>query len=173
MILQFEDNKPSIHQTCFVAPSADVIGRVTLEAHASVWFQAVLRADNDAIKVGEGSNIQDGVVIHVDPGRPCTIGNRCVIGHRAVLHGCTLGDEVLVGIGAIVLNGAYLPSGCLIGAGALVPENKRLEPGCLYTGVPARKVRMLSEEERQGIRRNSEGYRKRAEVYLERAECRD
>lgn len=173
MILQFEDNKPEIHPTCFLAPSADVIGRVTLEANASVWFHAVLRADNDVISVGEGSNIQDGVVIHVDPGKPCRIGKRCVIGHKAVLHGCTLEDEVLVGIGAIVLNGAYLPEGCLIGAGAFVAENKRLEPGCLYMGVPARKVRMLTEEEREGIRRNSEGYQRRAKVYLDQAACKD
>ena len=130
-----------------------------------VWFQAVLRGDNDTITVGADSNIQDGVVVHVDPGYPCVIGERCVVGHRAVLHGCTLGNEVLIGIGAIVLNGAVVPDGCLIGAGALVSEGKKLEAGHLYVGVPARKVRPLSESERAGIVRNTRGYRERAERY--------
>ena len=167
MIASFESYKPKIHPSCFVAPSADVLGQVQLEEGASVWFQAVLRGDNDTITVGRDSNIQDGVIIHVDPGYPCTIGERSVIGHKAVLHGCSIGHEVLIGIGAIVLNGAKIPDGCLVGAGALVSENKELESGYLYMGVPARKVRELRPEEREGILRNAAGYRSRAERYRE------
>ena len=166
MIFGLDHHKPNMHPTCFVADSADVIGRVTLEKDVSVWFQAVLRADNDDIIIGEGSNIQDGVVVHVDPGLPCRVGKGCVIGHRAVLHGCTLEDEILVGIGATILNGAHIPSQCLIGAGALVTEGKHLESGYLYVGVPARKARPLKDTELEAIRRNAHGYRKRAGVYL-------
>lgn len=167
MISTFEQYKPQVPPSCFVAESADVVGNVRLGEGASVWFQAVLRGDNDLIEIGEESNVQDGAVIHVDPGRPCKVGRRCVIGHKAVLHGCTLGDEVLIGIGAIVLNGAQVPDGCLVGAGALVAENKVLEPGCLYVGVPARKLRALTPEEREKIVKNAAGYRARAERYQE------
>jgi carbonic anhydrase/acetyltransferase-like protein (isoleucine patch superfamily) len=170
MQYNLKDKKPAIHPTSFVAPSADLIGSVTLEADTSVWYQAVLRADNEEIRIGEGSNVQDGVVIHVDPGFPCIIGKNCVVGHRAVLHGCTLADNVLVGIGAIVLNGAHVPHDCLIGAGALVAEGKQLEPGHLYLGVPARKVRPLSDPEKKKIRANAEGYQERARRYSEELE---
>lgn len=167
MISNFEHHKPIIAGSCFVAESADVVGNVHLGEDVSVWFQAVLRGDNERIEVGAASNIQDGVVVHVDPGFPCRIGERCVIGHRAVLHGCTLGNEVLIGIGAIVLNGAHIPDGCMVGAGALVAENKVLESGHLYLGVPARKVRPLSQEERAAVVRNTEGYKARAKRYLD------
>jgi carbonic anhydrase/acetyltransferase-like protein (isoleucine patch superfamily) len=158
---------PIVHPTAWIAQEATVVGQVNLEAGVSIWFGAVVRADNDSITIGQGSNVQEGAVIHVDPGKPCQVGRHCVIGHRAVLHGCRLGDEVLVGIGAIVLNGAVLPDGCLVGAGALVPEGKVLESGCLYVGVPARKVRALTEQERAGIRRNAEGYIVRARRFAE------
>lgn len=158
----FESKKPNIHPTCFVAPSADVIGDVILEQDCSVWFGAVLRGDNDNITIGRGSNVQDGVIIHVDPDRPCKVGENCVVGHRAVLHGCTLEDGCLVGIGAIVLNNAVIGKGCLVGAGALVTEGKVLEPGHLYMGVPAKKVRSLSQTEIDSIQRNANGYQERA-----------
>ena len=148
-----------------MADSADIIGQVTLAKDSSVWFQAVLRGDNARIEIGERTNVQDGVIIHVDPGYPCKIGQGCVIGHRACLHGCQIGDEVLIGIGAIVLNGASIPDGCLIGAGALVAEGKQLEPGHLYMGVPARKIRAISSQERQNIIKNTEGYKARASLY--------
>lgn len=167
MIGHFQDNKPYIHPESFVASSADIIGDVTLHSQVSVWFQTVIRADNDAIVIGEGSNVQDGVVIHVDAGRPCVIGKDCVIGHGAILHGCTVGDGALIGIGAIVLNGAVVGSGCLVGAGALVTENKLLDPGHLYLGSPARKVRRLRSAEIQAILNNAEGYRRRAALYRE------
>jgi carbonic anhydrase/acetyltransferase-like protein (isoleucine patch superfamily) len=166
VIFGLDNHKPHIHPSCFVADSADVIGRVSLEKGVSVWFQAVLRGDNADISIGEDSNVQDGVVIHVDPGFPCRVGSGCVVGHRAVLHGCTIGDEVLIGIGATVLNGAKIPSRCLIGAGALVTEGKVLESGHLYMGVPARKARPLKDSELEAIRRNTRGYRERAGLYL-------
>ena len=165
MLYSLEDYKPQVHHSCFVADSAEVIGRVHLAEGSSVWFQAVLRGDNDEIHVGEGSNIQDGVIIHVDPGYPCRVGNASVVGHRAVLHGCTIGGGCLIGIGATVLNGAVVPDNCLVGAGALVTEGKRLEEGHLYMGVPARKIRVLSQHERALIAKNVIGYRRRAELY--------
>lgn len=171
MIHQLGQQQPTVDPAAYVCPSADLIGDVHVTAQASVWFQAVLRGDNEPIRVGEGSNIQDGVVIHTDPGFPCLIGRNCVVGHRAVLHGCELGDEVLIGIGAIVLNGAKIPDGCLIGAGALVTEGKELESGGLYMGVPAKKVRDLTPEQRAGIRRNALGYQKRAERYRAELNC--
>ena len=167
MIEKVNSLQPEIASSAFVAHSADVIGAVTLGEQTSVWHQAVLRADNDRIVVGEGSNIPDGAIVHVDPGFPCVIGKQCVIGHRAVLHGCTLGNGVLIGIGAIVLNGAVVPDGCLIGAGALVAEGKELEPGHLYMGIPAKKIRALTEAEKANIIRNTEGYIKRASLYRE------
>lgn len=157
--------QPNIDPSAWLAPGADVIGRVNLAADVSVWFGAVLRGDNDSISIGHGSNIQDGVVVHTDPDFPCQVGEFCVVGHRAVLHGCRIGNEVLIGIGAIVLNGAVIPDGCLVGAGALVPEGKQLEPNSLYVGVPARKVRSLDSEERARIRANAQGYIARAKKY--------
>jgi carbonic anhydrase/acetyltransferase-like protein (isoleucine patch superfamily) len=165
MIFTLGGARPQSHDSAWIAPGAAVIGNVLLEQGVSVWFGAVLRGDNDVIAVGRDSNVQDGAVIHTDPGFPCRLGQRCVIGHRAVLHGCTLGSGVLIGIGAIVLNGAEIPDGCLIGAGALVPEGKTLEAGCLYVGVPARKVRPLLPSERDRILSNAEGYLARAARY--------
>ncbi len=165
VIASLGDSHPVIDASAWIAPGACVVGAVTLAADVSVWFGAVLRADNDTIVIGRGTNVQDSVVIHVDPGSPCRVGERCVIGHRAVLHGCQVGNESLIGIGAIVLNGAVVPDGCLLGAGALVPEGKELEPGCLYVGVPVRKVRLLDAQERQRILRNAEGYVARARRY--------
>ena len=165
MKVSLKEEVPELAEGVWLAPSADIVGRVRLGQDFSVWFGAVLRGDNEVIQIGRGSNVQDGVVIHVDPGFPCIVGENCVIGHRAVLHGCQIGNEVLVGIGAIVLNGAVIPEGCLIGAGALVPEGKVLEPNSLYVGVPARKVRTLSEDGHEAIRRNARGYRERAARY--------
>lgn len=167
MIFSLKHQTPSLAQGCWVAPNATLIGNVHVHPDASIWFGAVLRADNDLITIGRSSNVQDGVIIHTDPGFPCAVGQQCVIGHRAVLHGCSVGDGSLIGIGAILLNGASVPEGCLIGAGALVPEGKKLEPNCLYLGVPARKVRALSQAERQAIVDNALGYQKRAARYRE------
>jgi carbonic anhydrase/acetyltransferase-like protein (isoleucine patch superfamily) len=127
----------------WIAPSAAVIGRVRLEQDASVWFGAVLRGDNEPITIGERSNIQDLCLIHTDPGYPAAIGSDCTIGHRAILHGCTIGNGSLVGMGAIILNGAVIGRSCLIGAGALIPENKVIPDGALVVGAPGKVIREL------------------------------
>jgi carbonic anhydrase/acetyltransferase-like protein (isoleucine patch superfamily) len=129
----------------WIAASADVIGRVRLERNASIWFNAVLRGDNELILVGEGSNIQDGCVLHTDMGSPLTIGKNCTIGHQAMLHGCTIGENSLVGIGATILNNALIGKNCLIGAHSLIPEGKVIPDNSLVTGAPGKVVRELDE----------------------------
>lgn len=143
MIWDLDGTAPKIDATAWIAPGAHVIGQVTLCAATSVWFGAVLRGDNDPILVGEGTNIQENSVLHTDLGYPLTIGAGCTIGHKAMLHGCTIGDNSLIGMGATVLNGAVIGRDCLIGAGALVTEGKVIPDGSLVMGVPARLVRPL------------------------------
>jgi carbonic anhydrase/acetyltransferase-like protein (isoleucine patch superfamily) len=138
---------PALGPGAWAAPSADLIGDVRLGPRASVWFGAVIRADNTPILIGEESNIQDGAVGHSDPGAPLTIGERVTVGHLAILHGCIIGDGALIGMGAKVLNGALIGEQCLVGAGALVTEGKSFEPRTLVVGSPARAVRALSDEE--------------------------
>jgi carbonic anhydrase/acetyltransferase-like protein (isoleucine patch superfamily) len=130
----------------WIAASADVIGRVRLERNASVWFNAVLRGDNELISVGAGSNVQDGCVLHTDMGSPLTIGKHCTIGHKAMLHGCTIGDNTLVGIGSIILNNAVIGKNCLIGAHSLIPERKFIPDNSLVMGAPGKVVRELDAE---------------------------
>jgi len=130
----------------WVAPDANVIGRMVLDERVSVWFGATLRGDNEPIVIGEGSNIQEGSVLHTDPGCPLTVGRDCTIGHKAILHGCTIGDGSLIGMGATVLNRAVIGRGCLIGAGALVTEGKEIPDGSLVMGAPARVVRSLDAD---------------------------
>lgn len=142
----------------WVAPGAVLIGKVRLKKNASVWFGAVLRGDNEPIVVGENSNIQDGAVLHTDMGSPLTIGANCTIGHMAMLHGCTLEDDVLIGIKATVLNGAVVRRHTLLGAHALIAENKDLPGGNLITGAPARVVRPLDERGRAAIARGAASY---------------
>jgi carbonic anhydrase/acetyltransferase-like protein (isoleucine patch superfamily) len=129
----------------WIAASADVIGRVRLERNASIWFNAVLRGDNELILVGEGSNVQDGCVLHTDMGSPLTIGKNCTIGHQAMLHGCTIGENSLVGIGATILNNAVIGKNCLIGAHTLIPESKVIPDNSLVMGAPGKVVRELDE----------------------------
>lgn len=142
-----------------------LIGRVQMAARSSVWFNAVLRGDNDWIRIGEGSNVQDCAVIHVDNGFPVTIGEECIIGHSAVVHGCTLGNRVLIGINATILNRAYLPDDVVIAAGGLVPEGSQLESGFLYTGVPVKKVRPLRMEDLERMKRGAQSYQEKAQKY--------
>jgi carbonic anhydrase/acetyltransferase-like protein (isoleucine patch superfamily) len=142
----------------WIAQSADVMGRVRLAKNASVWFGAVLRGDNELILVGEGSNIQDGCVLHTDMGAPLTIGENCTIGHQAMLHGCTIGDNSLVGIGATILNHAVIGRNCLIGAHALIPEGKSIPDNSLVMGAPGRVVRQLDGEAVARLTRSAEGY---------------
>jgi len=155
---QFDGLLPQVHPSAFVADSAQVIGDVTLAENSSVWFGAVIRGDSDRISIGAGSNIQDGSVLHVDSGCPLTVGERVTVGHRVVLHGCTIGDETLIGIGAVVLNGARIGRNCLVGAGALVTEGKEFPDGSMILGSPAKAVRQLTPEQIEGLRRSAEHY---------------
>ena len=159
------DLHPTLAHGAWVAPSADLIGDVRLGANASVWFGAVIRADNTPILIGEDSNIQDGAVGHSDPGAPLTIGARVTVGHQAILHGCTIGDGALIGMGARVLNHALIGAGCLVGAGALVTEGKCFEPGMLIVGSPAKAVRPLSEGEQAALLVSAEHYARKAADY--------
>jgi carbonic anhydrase/acetyltransferase-like protein (isoleucine patch superfamily) len=151
MIRSLPGFEPRVHPDCFVHESADVIGRVVLGARASVWPRAVIRGDTDLITVGDATNVQDGAVLHADAGVPCTVGSRVTIGHLACVHGCTIEDEVLVGIGAVILNRAVIGTGSLVGAGAVVAEGVVIPPGSLVLGVPGRVVRETTTEERRGL----------------------
>ncbi|MDO8862013.1 gamma carbonic anhydrase family protein [Haliea sp. E1-2-M8] len=149
----------------FIAPNAAVIGNVTLHERSSVWFSCVLRGDAERIEVGAGSNIQDGAVLHADPGFPTVVGSNVTVGHKAMLHGCTIGDGSLVGIGAIVLNGAKVGRNCLIGAGALVTEGMEIADGSMVLGAPAKVRRQFTEEEQTALGLNAEHYIQNAARY--------
>jgi len=149
---------PVVHPTAFIAPGADVMGDVRLAAESSVWYQCVLRGDIAAITVGERSNIQDLTMVHVDEGVPCTVGARVGVGHRCILHGCTIEDDCLIGMGSILLNGARVGAGSVIGAGAVVTEGMEIPPGSLVMGVPARVRRPVDAELAGRIRLTVEHY---------------
>jgi carbonic anhydrase/acetyltransferase-like protein (isoleucine patch superfamily) len=157
-LFQLDHQVPHIHPSVYVAGSADVVGNVHLAADVSIWFGTVVRGDNEPITIGEGSNIQDGSVLHSDHGSPLTVGRRVTVGHRVVLHGCTIGDESLIGMGAVVLNGAKIGKHCLVGAGSLVTEGKVFPDGSLIVGSPAKVVRPLSPEQQEGLRQSAEHY---------------
>jgi carbonic anhydrase/acetyltransferase-like protein (isoleucine patch superfamily) len=159
------DVEPLLGEGAWVAPSADLIGDVRLGARASVWFGAVLRGDNTPLILGEDTNFQDGAVGHSDAGFPLTIGARVTVGHQAILHGCTIGDDCLIGMGARILNGAAIEMECIVGAGALVTEGKHFERGSLIVGVPARVVRSLTEDEKQLLRASAAHYAEKAQRY--------
>ena len=159
MIKSLDDRLAEVDPAAFVAPSATVVGSVAIEAEASLWYGVVARGDTEQIRIGQGSNVQDGCVLHADPGFPLVIGPDVVVGHRAVLHGCLVEPEVLIGIGAIVLNGAVIGTGSIVGAGAMVPEGMVVPPRSLVLGVPARVRRGTTEDEVAGIRANAARYR--------------
>lgn len=161
-LFEFEGAAPVLEAEAYVAPGARLMGRVILRARASVWFNAVLRGDNEPIEVGEGSNVQDGCVLHTDLGHPLTIGADCTVGHMAILHGCAIGEGSLIGMGAVVLNGARIGSGALVGAGALVTEGKAFPDGVLVVGRPAKVARDLAPDEIAELRRAAAGYRAKA-----------
>ena len=158
MILPFNGYTPDTGQAAFVAENASVIGNVSLMKGSSVWFNAVLRGDSSFIEIGEESNIQDGCILHTDEGFPLKIGNGVTVGHSAVLHGCTISDGCLIGMGSIVLNGAVIGKDCMIGAGALVTGGKVFEEGQLILGSPAKAVRHLTSEEIEGLRKATAHY---------------
>ena len=149
---------PQIAEDTWIAPDANLIGRIVVEEAASVWFCCTLRGDNEVITLGEGSNIQENCVLHTDMGYPLTIGKGCTIGHKVMLHGCTIGDNSLIGMGATVLNGAKIGKNCLVGAGALITEGKEIPDGSLVMGVPGKVVRELDEAAIEGLRKSALGY---------------
>jgi carbonic anhydrase/acetyltransferase-like protein (isoleucine patch superfamily) len=161
MIYALDGMAPEIDEDSWVAPGAHVIGRVVLEAGASVWFGTTLRGDNEEIRICAGSNVQENCVFHTDMGFPLTVGRDCTIGHKAMLHGCTIGDGSLVGMGATVLNGAVIGKGCLIGAGALIPEGRQIPDGSLVMGMPGKVVRDLDAEAQAGLLASAAHYRDR------------
>ena len=158
---------PQPSEGAWAAPSADLIGDVRLGARASVWFGAVLRGDNTPLILGDETNFQDGAIGHSDAGFPLTIGARVTVGHEAILHGCTVADDCLIGMGARILNGAVIESECIVGAGALITEGKRFDAGSLIVGAPARVVRQVTEEERRALRASAAHYAEKAARYSE------
>jgi carbonic anhydrase/acetyltransferase-like protein (isoleucine patch superfamily) len=166
MIFELGERQVRAHGECFVADTAVVIGHVLLGRDASVWFNAVIRGDNELITVGESSNVQDGAVLHTDPGSPLVIGSHVTIGHKAMLHGCTIGDNSLVGINAVVLNGAKIGRNCLIGANALVTEGKEIPDNSMVLGSPGRVVRELTPQQIDGLRASALHYVENARRFL-------
>lgn len=158
MIKSVNGHQPQVDDTAWVADSATVVGRARIGAQVGVFYSAVVRADVETVEIGAHTNIQDGCVLHADPGFPLTVGERVSVGHNAVLHGCTIDDDVLIGMGATVLNGARIGAGSLIAANALIPEGMHVPPGSLVAGVPGKIRRELSEQERQHITLNAQVY---------------
>ena len=162
MIYELDGNRPTIGRDVWVAPGAHVMGNVVLEDEVGIWFGVTLRGDNEVIHIGRGTNVQENVVCHTDMGFPLTVGPDCTIGHKAMLHGCTIGAGTLIGMSATILNGAVIGDGCLIGAGALVTEGKVIPDGSLVMGAPGKVVRMLDEAARERLLKSAEGYRRNA-----------
>lgn len=164
-VYSLDGKAPKLGEGAWVAPDANVIGNVTLGAGASVWFGATLRGDNEPMTIGAGTNLQENVVCHSDPGYPLTVGEGCTIGHKAMLHGCTIGDNSLVGMGATVLNGARIGRNCLIGAGALVTEGKEIPDGSVVMGMPGKVVKQLDDAAIEGLRASARHYRENAKRF--------
>lgn len=165
MIRNFKDNVPKIHESCFIADSADIIGKVNIEEKCSIWFGAVLRGDCNSIHIGKGTNIQDNCTVHVGLNVSVEVGEYVTVGHNAIVHGCKIGDNCLIGMGAIILNGAEIGSDTIIGAGSLVTSGKKIPSGVLCIGSPAKVVRELTEEEKKNISVSSMHYIEEAKEY--------
>ncbi|QBY03176.1 gamma carbonic anhydrase family protein [Thalassotalea sp. HSM 43] len=165
MIYQIEDKKPSFSGNNFIAPNAVVIGDAIIEKNASIWFNVVIRADNDKIVIGENSNIQDGSILHVDPGHPMLIGDNVTVGHKVMLHGCTIGDNSLIGMNAVVLNGAKIGKNCIIGANALVPEGMEIADGSMVLGSPGKVVKQLQDKHIEMLKFAADHYVANGERY--------
>lgn len=164
-IYQLGEHAPEIDASAYVADSANLIGKVTVAANASVWSGVTIRGDNERITIGENSNVQEGTVMHTDMGFPLTLGKGVTVGHQAMLHGCTVGDGALIGIQAVVLNGARIGKGCLVGAGALVTEGKQFPDNTLIIGAPAKAVRTLTEEDVARLQAGADSYVKRGQLF--------
>ncbi len=167
MIYQLGERRASVHESCFVAPSADLIGSIVLEQDASVWFQVVMRGDNDVITIGKGSNVQDGSVLHTDAGIALTLGEGVTVGHQVMLHGCEVGAFSLIGMNAVVLNRAKIGSFCLIGANALITEGKVIPDGSVVMGSPGKVVRQVNDTERMVLQGSALHYVENAQRYRE------
>lgn len=166
-LFEIGGRQPQIAPDAWVAPSADLIGDVHLAELASVWFGAVIRADNTPIVVGARTNVQDGAMLHSDPGAPCTLGEDVTVGHHAILHGCTIGNRTLIGMGATILNRAVIGEDCLVGAGALVTEGKTFPPGHLIVGSPARAIRLLDDMEKAMLKASAALYAAKQRDYAQ------
>lgn len=164
-IFQLDDFIPAIHDSAWVADSAQVVGQVTLAEDSNIWFGVVVRGDVECISIGKGSNIQDNSVLHADKGSPLVIGENVTVGHQAMLHGCSIGDGSLIGIQAVVLNGARIGKNCLVGAGALVTEGKEFPDGCMILGSPAKAVKQLSPEHIEALKTSAQHYVDNARRY--------
>ena len=158
MIYDFEKNVPDVHPDAWVAPNATLIGKVKLEKNSSIWFNAVLRGDIELISIGENSNIQDGSVLHTDPGYNLNVGKGVTVGHMVMLHGCQISDDTLIGIGSIILNNAKIGKNCIIGANSLITENKIIPDNSIVVGSPGRVLRKVTEEEIKAIHENAKHY---------------
>jgi carbonic anhydrase/acetyltransferase-like protein (isoleucine patch superfamily) len=164
-VYKLGDSVPRIAASAYVAPNATLLGNVVLAERASVWFAATLRGDNDEISIGASSNVQDGAVLHTDPGVPLSVAANVTIGHQAMLHGCTVGEHSLIGIQSVLLNGAVIGKFCLVGAGAIVTERKVFGDGLLILGAPAKAVRELTHAEREKLLASAAGYAERAQLF--------
>lgn len=171
-VLAVAGRAPALDPGCFVAPGARIVGDVRLAAGSSVWYNAVVRGDSDAITLGAGSNLQDNVSVHVDGGHPVVIGENVSVGHNAVVHGCTIGDGSLIGMGSVILSGAVIGSGCLVAGGAVVLEGTVVPDGSLVAGVPAKVRRELTEDEKAGILRNADIYRAHLAAHADAVDTR-
>lgn len=171
-LLAYKGVEPQIEPSVFVAAGAQIIGRVTIGPDSGVWFNCVLRADDNYIKIGATTNIQDGTVIHCEPDYPAVLGDNVTVGHNAVIHGCTIGDSCLIGMGAVVLTGARIGDNCIIGAGSLITAGKNIPAGSLVVGSPGRVIRQLSDEERETIHQSAVHYRIKAGEYSAAGENR-
>ena len=165
-ILPYKDKTPQIDPSAYIAPGAVVIGDVVISARASIWFNAVIRGDVEPIVIGEGTNIQDGTVVHTDPGYPCNVGKNVTVGHNAILHGCRIEQGVTIGMGATVLTGSAVGESALVAAHALILEGAEVEPCTLVAGVPAKPRRTLSEDEIARLLNNTRRYQKRRLLYM-------
>jgi len=164
-IYQLSEFSPTIDDTAFIADSANIIGKVNIAAHASVWFDVTIRGDNELISLGENSNVQESAVLHTDMGYPLSIGRNVTIGHQAMLHGCTIHDGALIGIQAVILNGAVIGKNCLVGAGSLVTEGKQFPDNSLIIGSPAKVVRTLTEDDISQLHKNTANYVTKAQLF--------
>ncbi len=164
-IYQLGEISPEIDPSAYITDSANIIGKVRIDANASIWFDVTIRGDNELISVGENSNVQEGCILHTDPGCPLSIGKNVTIGHQAMLHGCSIGDGSLIGIQAVILNGAKIGKNCLVGAGALITEGKEFPDNSLIIGTPAKAVRVLTDEAIAAMHGNTANYVQRAQEY--------